>query len=187
MRAERLKLSRMNFEERIRCEKENVLSLFLKHECTRVPYDFFAVKIIAKLHDSNFAFYKVSLEENELKKIILPHHIHDSNIVRKGGMPILDCCEILRSYSNNPNSKCLRKVKEIKVEMMKENSKCRESFILLSSDKETVHWNHYGEYSNSSLFIANGFHRLLALGLIYEEHGIIPMTNIFYCEPENIA
>lgn len=104
--------SEMNFLERTKAEKMNVLDLFRRHEAERVPSDLFALSIIDRLRNSNFDFYSVVLGESELKNIILPHHDHSSNIVPPGGMPILDCCEIFRKRTKEAPSECFSKVSE---------------------------------------------------------------------------
>ena len=177
----------MNFRERIEIEKHLVIDLFRKHESERTPRDDFAYSIIDSLDRTNFGFYKVKLDESELRHIILPHHGHDSNIVPPGGMGILDCCAALKGRSDTNTSECLLKVLQIKTDLLASGSRSCKSFLLLSSDKETVHPRHYNTYSAEALFIANGFHRLLAVGLVYQEKGIIPIQDIFYCEPRNVA
>jgi len=173
----------MIFEERTEWDKDEVLRLFLKHESERKPLDVFAISTICRLANNNkLAYFKVALSENELRNVILPHHTDGTDLIPQGGMNIMDGCDRFHRMPEKLSTKCFSKVLDIKKEITNSNVGARESFILLSADKELVHPGHYKDYPADSLFIANGFHRLLALALLFEETGTLPFFELFYCE-----
>jgi len=173
----------MIFEERTEWDKDAVIRLFLKHESDREPLDVFAISTICRLANNNdLAYFKVALKENELRNIILPWHTDGTDLIPQGGMNIMVGCDKFHRMTEKLSTKCFKKVLDIKKEMSNSNSGSGKSFILLSSDKELVHPGHYKDYPADSLFIANGFHRLLALALLFGETGTLPFFELFYCE-----
>jgi len=172
----------MNFDNKIEIDKIQVLKLFMEHEKERKELDCFAIEIIGKLCNANhLKYHKCTITSNGLTNIVLPWHCHcNIDLIPKGGLKMMESIKKFREKANqNPEAICIRKVLDMYNQIEKDFDY---SFLLLSNDNEAVHAGHYNNHEGSPLYIANGFHRLLAVGLHYAEKNIFKSFEIYYAQ-----
>ena len=180
----------MNFLNKTPVSKQTVLQIFSLHEKGRDPSDDFALRIIDNLFaDNTLKYYKVDMTEKEILNIILPRHNHGINFIPEMGLDIITCCKRYQERFEQYHRKdCFNKIIGLKNAISQEKLSNEAGFILLSNNKDLAHpENHYEHHSKEKLFIANGFHRLMAIGLIFITTGHIMKNNFYYGETSNVA
>lgn len=180
----------LNFADKSSIEKNEVLRQFQAHETIREKRDDFAHDIIERLRNNNdLRYYKCKLSQSELENLALPWHEHDIGLIPKGGQILLSSCESFKKKEkNHPDSCCIKKVRLLQDKLFyKKDLDLNSSFILPSNEPEYVHPGQYNNFNKDTLFIANGFHRLLAIGLYYYDNNKFTPFDIYYAEKINVA
>lgn len=146
-----------------------------------------------KFHDEakGLKYFKGYLNQQGFDNLVLPHHDveHESGrnpdrSVETGGKyfnKVID--DYISNYiPNNRFSDCHNKAFEQKNCFFKLSDKIlRADFLFVTNNKSIAHltddYNSY--YPETSIFIGNGFHRMIAFGLFICENGFRPLE-VFY-------
>ena len=172
--------------------KDIIIEKFKVHEASRPTGkdDFAHQRINDLIKSDEIKYYKCKLKKEALSSLVLPHHDDDSFSVPSGGKIFYDVISDKNLFKEKANTNCIRKIIEIKNSLFpKTDTKAWQySFLLLSNDKELVHPGHYhNNYGTDKIYIANGFHRLVAYGLALEGLNEFVSIEVYYGENERLT
>ena len=150
-------------------------------ERARGSIDQFALDLMAELKERNLKCYVVTLSERGLSNVILPCHMHDSEIVGQGGEPFWT---VVSRYSKlalgGTADGCLQRVSGIKecvIDRQFTYSKVIEAkFVFTSSDRQLMKKHRYSDHGPGKLYAGN-IHQFIAYGIWLKNQGHSPRSH----------